>query len=139
MDLVVEVVEDLEEEEEGLEGLVQSVSVVEKAVGFSTKLQLQRSPVCLFLQGDLDLGLSTSRMAEMIGMRGEEEVVEVVLVVTEGDVEVEVEEVLVVEDEEEVEVAVDSEEVDLVRFCSYIYHCTLFNIHMYLSIKIISK
>lgn len=39
MDLVVEVVEDLvEEEEEGLEGLVQSASVVEKAVSFSTKL-----------------------------------------------------------------------------------------------------
>ena len=58
-------------------------------------------------------------------MRGEEEVVEVVLVVMEGDVEVEVEEVLVVEDEEEVEVAVDSEEVDLVRFCSYIPLYTL--------------
>lgn len=68
-------------------------------------------------------------MAEMIGMR-EEEVAEEVLVVMEGDVEVEVEEVLVVEDEEEA--AVDLEEVDLVRFCSYIPLHTLQC--MYLSI-----
>lgn len=65
----------------------------------------------------------------------EEEEVEEVLVVMEGDVEVEEEEVL--EDEEEVEVAVDSEEVDLVRFCFNIPLHTLQ--YMCLSIKIISK